>query len=106
MAIVYHDMLHEHTHWQDHPESPFRVRTLKKKLEKEGLWKDIVVPEMINDDDVLLVHTKKHLDRLKAGGNIPIDPDTMLKDGTYELAMLSASVAVTAVKEALNGRPS
>ncbi|MCL1984199.1 MAG: histone deacetylase [Methanomassiliicoccaceae archaeon] len=105
MAIVYHDKLIEHTQWQDHPESPFRVRTLKKKLEKEGLWKDVAPPEMITDDDVLRVHTKKHLDRLKAGGNIPIDPDTMLKDGTCKLAMLSASVAVTAVKMALNGIP-
>ncbi|MCL2143480.1 MAG: histone deacetylase family protein [Methanomassiliicoccaceae archaeon] len=105
MAIVYHDMLVEHEQWDTHPESPFRVRTLKKKLEKEGLWKDVISPVMIGDDDVLKVHTKEHLDRLKKGGNIPIDPDTILKDGTYGLAMLSASVAVTALRTAVNGTP-
>ena len=105
MAIVYHDMLLEHMQWEDHPESPFRVRTLKKKLESEGLWKDVVAPGPIDEGLVLKVHTQKHLDRLKAGGNIPADADTLIRDETYGYAMLSASVAVTAVKLALNGTP-
>ena len=105
MIIVYHDMLTGHEQWDGHPESPFRVRTLKKKLEKEGLWKDVVSPEMISDDDVLKVHTKEHLCRLRGGGNIPIDGDTLLKTETYGYAMLSASVAVTAVKYAMKGMP-
>jgi acetoin utilization deacetylase AcuC-like enzyme len=105
MAIVYHDMLVEHEQWEEHPESPFRVRTLKKKLEKEGLWKDVVPPVMITDDDVLRVHTEGHLSRLKKGGNVPVDPDTLIKSGTYGLAMLSASVAVTAARMAMSGTP-
>jgi len=105
MAIVYHDMLLEHIQWEDHPESPFRVRTLKKKLESEGLWKDVVAPDPIDEGLVLRVHTQKHLDRLKEGGNVPVTPDTMLKDDTYGYAMLSASVAVTAVKLAMKGTP-
>ena len=105
MRIVYDDLLTGHIQWPEHLESPFRLKTLVKKLEKEGLWKDIVAPEMITEDDVLKVHTEALLRRLKGGGNIPIDPDTMLRDGTYEYAMLSASVAVTAVKMAMNGTP-
>jgi len=105
VAIVYHYKLVEHEQWSAHPESPLRVRTIKKKLRSEGLWNDIIPPEMITDDDVLKVHTQRHLDRLKAGGNVPVDPDTVLKTDTYRHAMLSASVAVTAVKNALKGIP-
>jgi acetoin utilization deacetylase AcuC-like enzyme len=105
MAIVYHDALVEHMQWEDHPESPFRVKTLKKKLESEGLWKDVVAPDPIDEGLVLRVHTQKHLDRLKEGGNVPVDADMMLKDETYVHAMLSASVAVTAVKLAMSGTP-
>ncbi|MCL2607467.1 MAG: histone deacetylase [Methanomassiliicoccaceae archaeon] len=105
MKIVYDDAVTEHVQWPEHLESPFRIKTLIKKLEKEGLWKDIIAPVMITDDDVLKVHTEKLLNRLKSGGNIPIDPDTMLRDETYEYAMVSASVAVTAVRTAMNGTP-
>ena len=105
MAIVYHYKLVEHEQWDGHPESPLRIRTIKKKLKKEGLWKDIIPPEMISDEDVLKVHTPRHLERLKAGGNVPADADTVIKDRTYDYAMLSASVAVTAAKNAMKGIP-
>jgi acetoin utilization deacetylase AcuC-like enzyme len=95
----------EHEQWEGHPESPLRIRTIKKKLKKEGLWNDIIPPEMISDEDVLKVHTPRLLERLKAGGNVPADPETQIKDKTYEYAMLSASVAVTAAKNAMKGIP-
>ncbi|MDR0198378.1 MAG: histone deacetylase [Methanomassiliicoccaceae archaeon] len=105
MAIVYHYKLVEHEQWEGHPESPFRIKTMKRKLKKEGLWNDVMPPEMITDDDVLKVHTKRLLDRLKAGDGVPIDPDTALNADTYRFAMLSASVAVTAVRNAMKGVP-
>ncbi|MDR0791541.1 MAG: histone deacetylase [Methanomassiliicoccaceae archaeon] len=106
MAIVYHKKVLAHMQWEGHPESPFRAKTLKKKLMQEGLWNDVVPPVMIRDDDVLKVHTAELLNRLRGGGHIPLDPDTLLKDETYGLAMLSASVATTAVKLAMGGVPS
>ncbi|NLL94739.1 MAG: histone deacetylase [Thermoplasmatales archaeon] len=106
MTIVYSERLLEHSQWPDHPESPLRLRTLRKKLEKEGLWDGIVEPVPIDDEKVLAVHAPEHLEKLRKGGNYPVDPDTFLRDETYELAMLSAAVAVTAVKEALKGNPS
>lgn len=79
---------------------------MKKKFEQDFLWVDIAEPEMINEDLLLKVHTPEHVERLKKGGNIPVDPDTMLRDDTYRLALLSASVAATAVKYAMQGKPS
>lgn len=106
MVIVYTEELLRHDQWQDHPESPLRLKTIRKKLESEGLWKDLVGPDPLSEDVILKVHAPEHVDRLKKGGNIPVDPDTMLKDDTYDLAVLSASVAATAVRYALEGKPS
>jgi len=106
MVIVYSEELLRHDQWQDHPESPFRLKTLRKKLESEGLWNDVIEPEMITEDDVLRVHTKNHIEKIKRGGNVPADPDTMLRNDTYELAMISASAASTAVRYAMLGHPS
>lgn len=106
MAIVYTEELLEHEQWRDHPESPLRLKTLRKKFEQEGLWKNIVGPDKIDESILLKVHTPEHIGRLKKGGNIPADPDTMLRDSTYGCALLSASVAATAVRYAMNGEPS
>ncbi len=106
MVIVYSDRLLEYKQWVDHPESPLRMKTLKKKLVKEGLWENIVEPVPITEDYLYPVHSKEHIEKLKKGGEYPIDQDTFLHDNTYELAMLSASVACTAVDYALKGQPS
>lgn len=106
MAIVYSERLMDHFQWADHPESPLRLRTLRRKLEKEGLWTDVVEPEPATEEMVLAVHSKEHLEKLKRGGEYPLDQDTFLHDGTYALAMLSAGAAVRAVAEAAAGRPS
>ena len=105
MVIVYHEDLLKHSQWNDHPESPFRLKTIRKKLENEGLW-NIINPEPISDDLVLKIHTTELLDKLKKGEEMPIDQDTMLRSETYDLAMLSAALAVEAVKHAMNGEPS
>jgi len=105
MAIVFHKHVLDHKQWEGHPESPFRIKTLKKKLVSEKLWNDVIPPTMIKDSDVLKVHSKEHLERLKAGGNLPVDCDTMLRDETYGFAMVSASIAVTAVGLALQNMP-
>ena len=106
MAIVYHSKVLEHKQWEGHPESPFRIKTLRKKMLQEGLWADVIPPMMINDGDVLKVHAENHLERLRNGGNIPVDSDTMLWNNTYEFAMLSASIGNTAVQMAMKGIPS
>ena len=106
MVIVYHEDLLQHEHWPDHPESPFRLKTLRKKFEQEGLWNNIVEPEPIDEKIVLKVHTPEYIKKLEFGGNVPLDPDTMLRDDTYKYALLSASAAATAAKIALSGRPS
>lgn len=106
MAIIYHEELVQHDHWPNHPESPFRLRSIRKKLEQEGLWNDIVIPERLQESDLLEVHSQQHIERIRRGGNMPIDSDTMLKDQTYDLANLAAGAAYEAAKAALGGNMS
>lgn len=82
------------------------MKTMKKKLVSEGLWEDVVEPTPISDDYLYSVHSKEHVEKLRKGGEYPIDQDTFLHDDTYDLAMLSASIACTAVDCALQGKPS
>lgn len=105
MSIVYSERILEHSHWKEHPESPLRIKTMKKKLVKENLWEDIIEPLPIKEDDLFSVHTKEHIEKLKKGGEYPIDQDTFLHDSTYDLAMLSAAVACTTVDNAMKGKP-
>ena len=98
MAIVYSEKLLEHSQWPDHPESPLRLKTLRKKLEKEGLWKNVVGPDSLPDEALLRVHTEEHVERVRMGGDYPVDPDTFIHENTYELAKISAAVAVKAVE--------
>lgn len=106
MAIIYHEELVQHDHWPNHPESPFRLKSIKKKLEQEGLWTDIIVPQRLDEKDLLEVHSLEHIERIRKGGNMPMDPDTMLKDQTYDLANLAAGAAYEAAKKALDGKMS
>ncbi|NLN71766.1 MAG: histone deacetylase [Thermoplasmatales archaeon] len=106
MAIVYSEKLLEHSQWPDHPESPLRLKTLRKKLEKEGLWKNVVDPDDLPDEALLRVHTEEHVEKVRKGGDYPVDPDTFIRDDTYELAKISAAVAVKAVELAVKGEPS
>jgi len=106
MAIVYSEKLLEHSQWPDHPESPLRLKTLRKKLEKEGLWKNVVGPDSLPDEALLRVHTEEHVERVRMGGDYPVDPDTFIHENTYELAKISAAVAVKAVEIAAGGEPS
>lgn len=106
MAIVYSEKLLEHSQWPDHPESPLRLKTLRKKLEKEGLWRNVVDPDDLPDEALLRVHTEEHIEKIRKGGDYPVDPDTFIRDETYELAKTSAAVAVKAVELAVKGEPS
>jgi acetoin utilization deacetylase AcuC-like enzyme len=106
MAIVYHKRVLDHMQWEGHPESPYRIRTMRKRLIQEDLWNNVLSPLIISDADVLKVHSDDLLRKLKTGGDNMVDGDTMLTEDTYGFAMLSASIAATAVRFAANGVPS
>lgn len=91
-----------------HAESPETKRRLKSLLDVSGLTRQLQVRSAVaaTEDDLLRVHTPGYLQRFKAlsdagggelGHHAPIGP------GSYEIAKLSAGLAMAAVDAVLAG---
>ena len=107
MTIVYHEKYVEHIQGNRfHPESPQRLKAIRDSLEEHELWKDIVAPELLPEEDLALVHSRHHIERLKNFGVGPLDPDTYMMEDSYEIARYAAGGAVAGLKHAIDhGRP-
>src|SRR5262245_12921312 len=92
-----------------HAENPDTKRRLRNLLEVSGLLSQLVpvAPRMASEDEVLRVHARAHLERVKklsaenggdAGVLVPFGP------GSYEIALLSAGGVMAAVDAVLDGR--
>ncbi|MDI3482750.1 MAG: hypothetical protein PWQ88_621 [Candidatus Methanomethylophilaceae archaeon] len=103
VVIVYHNDLISHNHWKGHPESPMRLQSLQKRLERENELDIEVSAEKVTEEDLLRIHSQRMIDVVKAGKEGPLDPDMMLKEDTFSLACLSAGVAVEAARRAMDG---
>ena len=76
----------------NHPESPIRVELPAEHLKKKGF--KFVEPQPAVDEDILLVHTRGHLGKIKQG--VFFDPDTPNLPHIYEFAVLAAGGAIHA----------
>src|SRR5262245_55254880 len=92
-----------------HAENPDTKRRLRNLLEVSGLLPQLVpvAPRPASEDEVLRVHGRAYLERVKklsaenggdAGVLTPFGP------GSYEIALLSAGGAIAAVDAVLDGR--
>ena len=100
-AIIWDEAYAEHD-MGPHPEGTDRVATTVDHLRRTDLWPrlaEIRGPEPASEDDVLRVHTARHLAMIKAAaakGGQWIDGDTMVSPRSYEVALLSAGGAIRA----------
>jgi acetoin utilization deacetylase AcuC-like enzyme len=100
-AIIWDEAYSEHDTGA-HPEGADRVAFVVAHLEGTDLWPRLTVatgPEPATEDDVLLVHTPRHLAMIKRaaqGAGTWIDPDTHVSSRSYETALLSAGGAIMA----------
>ncbi len=102
MTIVFHDDYIKHIQGNRlHPESPERVKAIRSSLEEHGLWKNILVPEPLPEEDLALVHTNSHIQRLKNFGEGALDPDTYMREETYGIARLAAGGSVLAMEQTI-----
>ncbi len=86
----------------NHPESPERVKICHDFLvNRKGYIKlEFVTPEACTEEDILLVHTKQLLGRVKQSDFF--DPDTPSINGIFGYAALSAGAAIGAAQSALS----
>lgn len=93
-----------------HPEGPDRATEIVAHLRTLDLWADLTVvePRPATVDDVLLVHTEAHVDRVRrtaesGGGEID---ETVISPRSYEIALLAAGGVLTATEQWDEGRVS
>jgi acetoin utilization deacetylase AcuC-like enzyme len=89
VRIVYHDRYRE-VYSSDPASEPGRIESIVKEL--KGHF-DFVQPEPAFEEEILLVHTRPHVERVKA---TPL---------AYEIALLAAGGTEKAAEIALNGEP-
>ena len=82
-----------------HPESPLRVKNSYNLLKKNGY--EIIEPTHATEEDILLVHTKELLGKVKSESFF--DPDTPVFKGIFDYARLSAGAAIQAAELSLGG---
>ncbi len=99
-AIVWDQAYAEHD-TGSHPEGADRVVTVVDHLRTTDLWPrlEVVTPKPATLDDILLVHTPGHLDRVRAAaesGGAWLDADTHVAPRSFDVALLSAGGAIKA----------
>jgi len=98
MYIVFSEKCLEY--WEPgHPESPDRVCRTYKLLKKMNFH--FIEAEPCDEEDLLLVHSKKFVEKIKS--EVFHDPDTPNLSGIYEYARLAAGSAIKSMELALNG---
>ncbi len=90
-----------------HPESPARLQAIIEQLQKHATHNTTVAAAReASDDEVALVHTAWHVDRLRtfAGLDAALDEDTHMSPGSHLAARLAAGAAVDAVTAVWQGQ--
>lgn len=83
-----------------HPESPQRLFSTYEHLKDKDF--EFISPSSCNKEELLLVHTKNLIDRIK---NLEFfDPDTPTITGIFDYACLSVGGAIKAMELCLDGK--
>lgn len=101
-GLIYHPDYLKHQTGHGHPESPDRLTAVMERLDKTGLLKELAViePKPAREDDILLVHSKEHLDTVKNAwerGFISVTPDTPISEDSFRIAMLAVGGVLTGI---------
>lgn len=93
---------------EDHVSSQRQIRRSKELLDKSGLTAHLteIPPRPATVEQVAKIHTQRHIDHvreLSAGSGGDSGELAMVGHGSFEIALLSAGGAITAVEAVLNG---
>lgn len=103
VGLVFHPLYLDHQMGPSHPESPERLRSIRRHLESSGMLDRLthLDPQSASRDWICTIHDPQYVERLERcspeNGYVPLDPDTMLCSKTLPAAYLAAGGALTAV---------
>jgi acetoin utilization deacetylase AcuC-like enzyme len=110
IIVFWHPACLDHDGGRGHPESPERIRAIRRVLLEGRLGERIAWTEAPAAGRALLerVHAPAYLDHLEAvdaRGGGRLDPDTVMNAASLRAARLAAGAAVAAADAALAGTP-
>ncbi|HEX7628628.1 MAG TPA: histone deacetylase [Candidatus Methanoperedens sp.] len=99
-GIIYHpDYLKHET--GPHPERKERLLSIIARLEETGLLPklELAEPRRASIEEIQYIHYKEYIEKARRYSEfeMPLDPDTVLSRDSYEVALLAAGGAITAV---------
>jgi acetoin utilization deacetylase AcuC-like enzyme len=102
-AIVWDEAYAEHD-TGGHPEGVARISTIIAHLEQSSIWPqiDVVKPTPATEADVLLVHTRAHLEMIRRaaeGGGHWVDSDTFVSPRSFAIALLAVGGVLSAIEK-------
>jgi acetoin utilization deacetylase AcuC-like enzyme len=109
-GLVLDNCFERHAVPTDHPERPERLATLAKVFQESGLVDKCarIAPTPANKETILLNHDEEYLQRVKeaCASDAPfIDaPDSKICRESFDVSLLAAGAAVSAVDEVMAGR--
>lgn len=110
LAFIFHNDFQLHKPNFEHVENPKRLDGIINKLEKENCFSkfDVFTPNEITENNLLLIHTKEHLNIIKQGIENGLtlldDGDTYAVKGSIRAAKLAAGSLKTAVELVFNNK--
>lgn len=110
VGFLYEDMFLEHATPVGHPERPDRLRKLVEHLKSSGRWKGLhhIQSMRASVQSIVAVHTPDHVDFIRrvcdSGGGALDSGDTYASAQSFEVAIIAAGAAISAVDAVLNHR--
>ncbi len=107
VAVVFREEALAHDTGPFHPERPARLEAILEAFKKHDINPPLLEIEPASREDLLRVHSKSHVDAIERACKENLDypdPDTVMGDGSWEAALLSAGGAISACKAVLEGK--
>lgn len=104
-SIIYHpDYLKHDT--GSHPERKERLLSIIAYLKETGRLEklELIEPRRAALDEIQYIHPKEYIEKARRYSELemPLDPDTVLSHDSYEVALLAAGGAITAVDSVID----
>ncbi|MDO8725764.1 MAG: histone deacetylase [Candidatus Methanoperedens sp.] len=104
-GIIYHSDYLKHDTGL-HPENKERLISTVSYLKKKGMLDklDLIKPRKAELQELQYIHHREYIEKVRRSSEIELqlDPDTILSKDSYEVAMLAAGGAITAVDAVLD----
>ncbi|MFZ3383422.1 MAG: histone deacetylase [Candidatus Methanoperedens sp.] len=104
-CIIYHpDYLKHDT--GPHPERKERLLSIIARLKETGIIPklELAEPKRASIEEIQYIHHKEYIEKARRYSELemPLDPDTVLSRDSYEVALLAAGGAITAVDSVID----